>query len=255
MYAAKVLPPVAAAGVLLAAWWAFVTLSDVSPVLLPGPLAVAEAGVEAWSEILRHSGWTLLEALGGFVTATFLGVFGAIVFTLSPRLAAAFYPLVIALKMIPLIALAPLIVLWLGTGLVSKVAMAAIVAFFPILVNTLRGLSSVGQEQRELFQTLRASRTQTLLKLRLPSALGYMLAALRVSAVFAVIGAVVAEFIGASVGIGYFIKVASYYAATDRMIAGIIATGAVGIALYVPVLLIERMSPRWRYLATGDVPV
>lgn len=249
-----VLPFVAAAG-LIAIWHVAVVLTDVSPVILPTPGAVVAELVARWDEILRHSAITFGEAAGGFALAAAVGLIGAVLFVLAPSLADAFYPLVVAVKMVPMIALAPLIVVWFGTGFASKVVMAGIVAFFPILVNALRGLHSVGRELQDLFATLSATRMQVLWRLRLPSAVGYTFAALRVAAVFAVIGAVVAEFIGANAGIGYFVKAASYYAATDRMLAGIVATAAVGALLYGIVLLIERSSPRWRWLTDSETPI
>jgi NitT/TauT family transport system permease protein len=250
-----VLPPILATIGVVFAWHVAVTLGDVSPVILPTPMRVLTQLVGDVREIARNALLTLAEAAGGFVLATLVGILGAVVFVLFPRLADAFYPLVVAVKMIPLIALAPLIVVWFGTGFGSKVVMAAIVAFFPILVNALRGLRGVGRELEDLFATLSAGDLQVLWKLRLPSAIGYTFAALRVAAVFAVIGAVVAEFIGANAGIGYYVKAASYYAATDRMLAGIIATGLVGAILYGAVILLERASPRWRQAAEGAVPI
>lgn len=251
----QVLPPLVAIAVLVAVWDVAVRLTGVSPVLLPPPARVASSLVKHAGQIAGHSLLTFFEALGGFLLATGGGVVSAVIFVMSPTLSRAMYPILVGVKMIPLIALAPLIVVWFGTGHASKVVMAALVAFFPILVNALKGLREVGQEFHEVFETLNASRWQVLWKLRLPSALGYIFAALRVAAVFAVIGAVVAEFIGASAGIGYFVKAASYYAATDRMLAGIVATAAVGGALYGGVLAVEQVSPRWKWLISSKTPI
>jgi NitT/TauT family transport system permease protein len=251
----KVVFPVVAVAGLLLAWHFGVAWSDVSPVILPPPGDVLAELAERWRVILGHASLTFAEAAAGFVVAAIVGLVGAVVFVLFPPLGDAFYPLVVALKMVPMIALAPLIVVWFGTGFGSKVIMAAIVAFFPILVNALRGLRSVGPELHELFASLSATPGQVLWKLRLPSAVGYTFAALRVAAVFAVIGAVVAEFIGANAGIGYFVKAASYYAATDRMLAGILATALVGALLYSLVLGLERAFPWWRTIAGSDGPI
>lgn len=251
----RVFLPLVGAATLVVVWHASVALTSVSPVILPAPMAVVEELIANWDAILWHSAITFGEATGGFALAAAVGLIGAVVFVLFQRLADAFFPLVVAVKMIPMIALAPLIVVWFGTGYGSKVIMAAIVAFFPILINALRGLRDVGTELHDLFATLSATRTQVLLRLRLPSAVAYTFAALRVAAVFAVIGAVVAEFIGANAGIGYFVKAASYYAETARMMAGIVATAAVGACLYGIVLLIERSSPRWRWVAGSETPI
>ncbi len=250
----RVVSPIAAAVLLLVTWHVVVVWGKVSPIILPTPGAVAFAFAEEGEAILIHSLWTLLEAASGFLLATAVGLIGATIFVLVPRLSDAIYPLVVALKMVPMIALAPLIVVWFGTGFMSKTIMAGTVAFFPVLVNALKGLRNVSTDEHDLFETLSAKRWQILWKLRLPSAVGYTFAALRVSAVFAVIGAVVAEFIGASKGIGYFVKSASYYSETDSMLAGILATALVGGALYGSTLMLERLSPRWQW-AIGRDPV
>jgi len=249
----RVALPLGAVLLVIAAWHIGVVAFQVSPVVLPTPGKAFNALVANAGLLLDHSWTTFLEAAGGFALAVALGLLGAVLFTMVPPLSDALYPLVIVLKMVPLIALAPLLVNWFGTGAMSKVIMAATVAFFPVLVNSIRGLRAVSPTMYDIFDTLGATRWQVLWRLRLPSAVGWTFASLRVSAVFAVIGAVVAEFIGSSKGVGFFIKSASYYSYADQMVAGIAATAAVGGALYSVVLLAERALPWARWASSvGD---
>jgi NitT/TauT family transport system permease protein len=244
--------PMAAVLILCLIWDASVVGFGVSPLILPRPLDVIRALVKYRADIFHHSLITLLESLAGFILAALAGMACAMIFVVSPKVAEAFYPILLAIKMIPLIALAPLVVVWFGTGFASKVIMSAVVSFFPVLVNGLQGLQSVGPDLYDIFSSLSAERWQILWKLRLPSAIGYMFAGLRVSVVFSLIGAMVAEFIGASNGIGYFIKSASYYSSSDSMMAGILATAMIGLAMYGGVVLLERASPRWSWALTNQ---
>jgi NitT/TauT family transport system permease protein len=144
------------------------------------------------------------------------------------------------------VALAPILVVWFDTGLLSKVVMAAIISFFPVLVNTVQGLNSVEPEALDLMTIFAASKWQVLTKLQFPQALPYLFTGLKVSATFAVVGAVVAEFVGSSAGIGYIVKSSSYYLNTELTFAAIVVAAMIGFLFFLMVGLLESMVVFWR---------
>ena len=156
----------------------------------------------------------------------------AVAFSFSPILQQVFYQWFVALKTVPIIAISPMIVLWVGSGRLSKVLMASIITFFPILVNTLQGFYNITEHQRNLFKSLNAGFWQTFLRLRIPMSLGYFFTGLKVASPLSAIGAIVSEFSGANKGLGYIILKASWESNTRALMVAVILSSIMGIALY-----------------------
>jgi len=222
-----------------------VILFNVPEYLVPKPSTILSRLVETFPGLTDDLAVTSLEALGGFILGTMAGVTLAIVFAHSRVLEMAIYPYAIALKSMPVVALAPLLVVWFGNGVLPKVIVAAVISFFPVVVNTVRGLSEIDQEAFDLFDSLAATRVQVFLKLRVPTALPYLFAALRISATLAVIGAIVGEFAGADRGLGFNITIAAYRLDTVDMFVSIILSSLLGIGAFYFVALVERIVVPW----------
>ncbi|NDJ52394.1 MAG: ABC transporter permease [Chloroflexi bacterium] len=241
------LPLLTFAGFLLL-WEAIVRVGNYPAFILPGPGQVLRklGLVLADGSLLLHTQATLLAVLGGlsvgFVVATALGYALAKSVTVERALS----PYLVASQAIPIVAIAPLLVIWFGPGLFSKVLICALIVFFPILINTIAGLRGVPRELHELMRMLRASRWQIFTKLEVPAALPVLTAGLKVGATLSVIGAVVGEFAGANAGLGYMISVADGQYDVARMFVGVFTLAALALTLYGLVDLIEKRLLAWR---------
>ena len=232
----------------LAGWEALVRLNHFPAFILPLPgqvwqrfLDVLSSGDLAW-----HASITLGEVLGGLglglVTATALGYLIA----KSPGLERALTPYIVASQAVPIVAIAPLLVIWFGAGLQSKVLICALIVFFPILINTVVGLRSIEPDLHELMRSLRATRWQMFIKLDVPGALPVWLGGLKVGATLSVIGAVVGEFVGADRGLGFLINFARGQYDMPLVFVGVTALVAIALALYGLVSLAERWLLAWK---------
>ncbi len=232
---------------LLVAWEAFVRLRGLSALVLPSPGTVARTLVDQLASGLLwpHLFTTLAEVLLGFALGAVLGVGGGALVAHSGLLRRVLSPYLVASQALPKLALAPLLVLWLGYDLTPKVVITALVAFFPLFENTVVGLNEVAPEKLELFCLLRASAWQTLTKLRLPTALPYLFAGLRVAMVLSVVGAVVGEYVGANRGLGALIIASQGTMDTALMFAVLTVLTVLGIGLYLLVVGVERVVLRW----------
>ncbi len=240
------LPLSLAAGVL--AWEAVARLNQFPAFILPLPGAVAQRFwvVLTDGRLLWHSGITLGEILAGLALGTVAASALGYVIAKSPGLERALTPYVVASQAVPIVAIAPLLVIWFGVGLSSKVLICALIVFFPILINTVLGLRSAEPELRDLMRSLRATRWQTLAKLDVPSALPTWLAGLKVGATLAVIGAVVGEFVGADRGLGFLISFGRGQYDTALVFVAVAALVVIALGLYGAVSLLERRLLRWR---------
>ena len=193
--------------IFIALWEASLRLFDVPQFILPTPIEIIERIVKdaVTGLIFIHVQVTVLETLFGFLLAAILGIALGCAVGLLPRFERIVYPYILALQTIPKVAVAPLMIIWVGYGLQSKVLTAGLIAFFPILVNVVVGLKTVEPRMLLLMRALRAGHAQTFIKVRLPSMLPYLFAGLETAIIFAVIGAIVGEFIGASQGLGSLI--------------------------------------------------
>jgi NitT/TauT family transport system permease protein len=232
----------------LALWQGVIWLGDYPSFFLPPPQAVAKRLWElaADGSLWLHTGVTLREVLAGLglgaLVATLLG-YGLAHSPLAERLLT---PFIVASQSIPVVAVAPLLVIWFGTGLLSKTLVCALTVFFPILINTVVGVRSVEGDLRDLTRSLEATRWQTIRLLELPAALPVLLGGLKVGATLAVIGAIVGEFVASNRGLGYLLKQGQQLYDTALVFVGIGALMVLAQALYGAVALVERRLLRWR---------
>lgn len=228
-------------------WQTIVTALGIPSYLVPTPSEIFAVFVASPMYFVSHASTTLMEAALGLLAATVVGGILGLGFAFCPPLERLALPHLVALQAVPIVAIAPLLVLWFGNGLQSKVVMAAILCFFPVAVNTARGLKSVSRGEIRLFHCFGATRWQTLWKLRVPRAVGSVMSGVRVAASLATIGAIVAEYAGANRGIGYVITQATYRLDTPVLFCAILCAMLGGLALFGVVVGIER-SLLWRYL-------
>jgi NitT/TauT family transport system permease protein len=224
-------------------WEGVVRAAGVPAYLLPAPSAILASMDGA---LLVHTWATFTEALAGFALASAAAFAAALAFVRSRTLEQGLFPVAIALKTTPLVAIAPLLVLWMGTGWTSKVMAAALICFFPVLVNSVKGLKAAEMEHFELFQAMHATRSQEFRKLRVPYCLPYLFAALKISSSLAIVGAIVGEFVGSTRGLGYLIMVSSAHLDTDVLFSAIFASALSGIALFQVVSWCERRIVFWQ---------
>jgi NitT/TauT family transport system permease protein/putative hydroxymethylpyrimidine transport system permease protein len=218
---------------------------SVSDRLVPAPSAVAES---LWEDrgILASNGWvTLVEILAGFALSVVAGVAFALFLHAYDPLRRAFYPLLVASQTIPIVTLAPILVIWLGFGIAPKIAIIAFWGFFPVTVNTFDGLRGVNPAAIRMMRTLDASRFTIIRRLELPAALPKLLSGARIAAVVAVIGAVFAELAGANEGLGHLITQAQASLLSARVFAAVVVLSAFAIALFGLISLIERRFAWW----------
>jgi NitT/TauT family transport system permease protein len=237
--------PVLGLALLILVWHAGVVAFNVPPVILPLPGQVLDSTIANW-RLIASEGWiTLLESLYGFVLAFLLGVPLAVAIAGSRTLNLMFYPLLIATQSLPKVALAPLILVWLGTGMESKLAIAWLVAFFPIVVDTATGLRNTPAEFLDLATAVRANRFQTFWKIRFPAALPFVISGSKVAITLAVIGAVIGEFIGSNEGLGNLLLVANSQINIPLAFACLIGLAVIGIGLYGAVAAVELALKPW----------
>jgi NitT/TauT family transport system permease protein len=213
----------------LAAWQAIVMAAAIPEYLLPAPSAIF-ANVDRTLAV--QLAVTFVEAVIGFLIASVLAFGCAVMFVRFHTLEQGLFPIAIAVKTTPIVAVAPLLVIWLGTGWWSKIVAVILICFFPVLVNAVKGLKAADAEYRELFQTLGASQAQEFRKLRIPYCLPYLFSALKISSSLAIVGAIVGEFVGATQGLGYLIMISSAHLATATLFAAIAAAALAGITLF-----------------------
>jgi NitT/TauT family transport system permease protein len=238
----RVAAPLAFGLLFLVAWQGIVVLAQIPEYLLPAPTAIA-ASVDR--SLAVQFMVTFTEALTGFVIASVLAFAVATMFVRYHALEDGLFPIAIAVKTTPIVAIAPLLVIWLGTGWWSKIVAAILICFFPVLVNTVKGLKAADREYRELFETMGASRAQEFRKLRVPYCLPYLFSALKISSSLAVIGAIVGEFVGATQGLGYLIIISSAHLETATLFSAIFAAALAGIAMFYVIGFAERRVIFW----------
>jgi NitT/TauT family transport system permease protein len=246
----KYLPVLLAAAVFVAVWKAIVVVGGYPPFILPPPETVGARLLEAWGEgtMTPHALATLSEIGWGLLVGATLAVVTGYLLARSPLVERLFSPYLVAAQATPILALAPLLVLWLGTGMAAKVVICSLIVFFPVAVATMVGIRSVDGRLLELGHSLRASRWQIARHLELPAALPQILGGLRVGATLAVIGAVVGEWAGADRGLGFLINLArGSLFDIPLMFATLVTIAAIGVLLYLAVVLVERaLVGSWR---------
>jgi NitT/TauT family transport system permease protein len=235
--------------VLLIGLWALVADVGRYPAfILPGPTTVFSKLIEITHNgiLWQHAQATFLEIGGGLVLGLFTATLLGYLLAKSPLLERAAGPYIVASQSIPAVAMAPLLVIWLGSGKLSKVLICALVVFFPVLVNTIVGIRSVDRGLKVLMRSLRANRWQTFIMLEVPAALPVLLGGLKIGVTLSVIGAVVGEFVGADRGLGYLISLAKGLFDTPLMFAALIVLGLISMSLYLLVTGLERWLLAWQ---------
>ncbi|MES2534046.1 MAG: ABC transporter permease [Pseudomonadota bacterium] len=238
--------PVLGIGGLLLLWWAAITVFNVKPFIAPSPIAVLQTLMDKRAVLFDNLWPTALEAAGGFMLGNLAAIVVATVFIHNKTIADIFFPVVLAFNAVPLVAKAPVLVLLMGNGMEPKITIAALVCFFPTLVNMVRGLESVNPQAMELMRVLSASKTEIFFRLRLLNALPYLFSALRIAASMCVIGAVVGEWVGSTVGIGALILQATFNFDSPLLYAAIVMSASLSGAFFLLVTLAERWFIRWQ---------
>ena len=242
----KVLAPVGVAIVALCAWQAFVELWKIPPYIVPSPVRVAQTLASDRALLLGSLGVTMEIALTALALATALGVAIALLFVQSRWIEMSLFPYAILLQVTPIVAIAPLIIIWVKNPTASMVVCASLVALFPIISNTTLGLRSIDPDLQSYFKLNRATRWQQLVRLRIPSALPYFFGGLRISSGLALIGAVVAEFVagtgGTGTGLAYQILMAGYQLNIPRMFAALLLISLTGVGLFVLMAWLSKLA-------------
>jgi NitT/TauT family transport system permease protein len=239
---AELFYPVIVAAVLLVAWEVGSRVFGIPEYLFPAPSAIVGTTIENWALLLRESWVTTVEILLGYFASILVGVPLALAIFHWPIFAKSIYPLLISTQAMPKVAVAPLLVVWFGFGLLPKVLIAFLIAFFPIVINTVMGLASLEREKIHLAQSMGLSGFQTFRLIRLPHALPSVFAGLKISITLAVVGAVVGEFVGGDSGLGYQLMVANGAMDTPLLFAGIVALTLLGLILFWIVEALERLA-------------
>jgi ABC-type nitrate/sulfonate/bicarbonate transport system permease component len=238
-------PPAALLALGLIAWEVAARAGWVEDYLLPAPTEVAQALVEDRRLLLEDAWVTAQEVLLGFALALAAGAALAVLLHVSEVGRRAAYPLVVASQAVPIVVIAPILVIWFGFGMTPKLIVVALICFFPIVVNTLDGLRAVDPAQVKMLRTLGAGRWALLRRLELPSALPYLFSGAKVAVAVAVIGAVYGELVGADAGLGHVIQVGMAQLLTARVFAAVAILSAMAIALFVLLSAAERLLVPW----------
>jgi NitT/TauT family transport system permease protein len=244
-HASRIVLPVLTIAALIGLWWLATIIFGWEPFLVPTP-------ADVWNEMSRqrhilpgHLETTLLETLEGFALAIAIAVPVAVAIAYSRLLEATIYPALVALNAIPKIAIAPLLVIWMGFGSAPKIAMVVLICFFPIVISTSTGLKSTPVEFVDLTRSLAASKLQQFMKVRFPAALPHVFVGLKVAITLAVIGSVVGEFVGATKGLGYVIIASGQNANTSLAFAAIVLLALLSIVLFYAIVVAERLLVPW----------
>lgn len=238
-------PPLATALIVGVAWEALVWALQIRSFMLPAPSAIWQAFWTKPGDMMFHAGVTLLEAVSGCIIGSFLGAILGTAFAYSRLLARGLLPYFIAANTIPVVAVAPIIILWFGHGLQSKIAVTTFLSFFPLALNMMKGLQSYDRIVMDVFHVAAADPLQRFLKMRLPSALPYVFVGLKINVTFSVIGAIVSEFVQADKGLGFVIMTNYRNLSMPRLWAALFISALIGIIFFTIVTRIERLVIPW----------
>jgi NitT/TauT family transport system permease protein len=228
-------------------WGVYVHVAKVNAFILPSPTSV----FSAWAEVVKdprawhHTAVTVGETLGGFAIAVLIGVGGGVLLARARWLEATLTPFVVGLQVVPKVALIPLFIVWFGFGPTSKVIVSAVIAFFPILSNTLLGVKSVHSGHKDVMVSLNASKWAVFRRLELPNAMPYILTGMEVGVVLALIGAIVGEFLGGNQGLGFLLVAKMNAYETDMLFAVIMHMTVVGFIFYFSIGFLRRVMIPW----------
>ena len=241
----RLLLPVLVIAALVLAWDIAIRLFAVPEYVIPPPGSVGQALVRERARLLDNAVPTIVESVGGFALGNLVAIAAALAFVHSRALERALYPVAVAVRTLPIVAIAPIFVLLLGNGYAPKIAIAALITFFPTLVNMVEGLESADPQALELMHVLSASKTEIFRYVRWPSSLPYLFSAMRIASTSSVLGALVAEWIGTNKGLGYLIVLTTYDFRTALLYAAMVVTSAIALAFFFLVSFVEWVLVRW----------
>lgn len=244
-------PALLIAVIVVAVWYFAANVWGLPKYILPSPELILQEAIDKPDSLLRNGWVTLVEAATGFAIGVVAAVLVAVILDSWRFLEKGMSPYLVIGLNIPIVAIAPAVIIWFGFGMTSKIVVAAILTFFPVAIYTLKGLKAADRREVDLFSVLSASRFQELIKLRMPSSLPFFFAALRVASAASVLAAVVAEFIQANAGIGYLILTAAYTNDTPRIWAAVAVSATIALVFYGIVTFVERKTIPW-HSSVGD---
>jgi ABC-type nitrate/sulfonate/bicarbonate transport system permease component len=246
MRTTRVLAPLAVLIGIAGLWEAVVRVAQTPHYILPRPTEILATFVQRFPYLAGHAATTLVEILLGILLAVLAGTLLAVIIHHSRVLERALYPLIVASQMVPVFAVAPLLIVWFGYGVWPKAAVAALIGFFPIVINMVDGLRTANRETEDLFRSLGATKSQIFLKLRLPGSLPLLLSGIKVGVTLAVVGATIGEWVGAKRGLGYLMVQSNARLQMDVVFAAILALALLGLLLFGALRTIERWLLRWQ---------
>jgi ABC-type nitrate/sulfonate/bicarbonate transport system permease component len=242
----RVAPPLVLVALGLVVWQWYVTAAGVRPQVLPSPLRVVEQGWAYREQLWANTVPTLQVTAVGFTVSLVLGWVLAVAVDFSPWLRRALTPLLVASQTVPIVAIAPLLIIWFGFGLLPKVVVIALVTFFPITLGLIEGFSATERQATNLLRSMGASRWEQFRYVRLPGALPRFFTALRIGITYAVTGAIFAEYVGATAGLGIFMSLQRNSFRTDLVLAAVVVTALLSVALFALTYLVERLVVPWK---------
>jgi NitT/TauT family transport system permease protein len=245
-YAAQIFWPSAVMIGSLLAWEIIVRGLGVRPIILPAPSGILYVIATRYDLLLTHLWPSLYMTVLGFLLSVVGGIFVAILITYSRIVRLGLYPVIVVSQVVPKISIAPLFIVWFGTGTLSSLMLAFLVAFFPMTINAAMGFESVDEDIHKMARTFMGSPWQIFWKIRMPNALPYIFGGMKISITLAVIGVIVSEFVASQEGIGYLIKLASGLLDTPLMMAAITVLSLAGLALYGAIAVAERKAIYWQ---------
>jgi NitT/TauT family transport system permease protein len=229
----------------LAVWEILLWMFPIPAFIVPAPSGIFVEAVTRWPIYVYHSWVTFYEMVVGFLLAAVVGVFLAVVIVYSRIIRNMIYPQIVVLQIVPKVAIAPLLLIWAGYGITSKVLLALLISFFPVVVNMVTGLVAIEEELIDLCRILHSGKWQEFTKVRLPNALPYLFSSLKVASTLSVIGAVIGEFVGGSEGLGHLIIIANTELRTSMSFVALFSLSFLGFVLYGLVVLAERAFMPW----------
>ncbi len=245
--AGRVLPPLVILALAVLGWAILADRSGLSSFILPSPADVVQAGWETRRQLLPALGTTMLETAFGLLVSILLGASIAAAIDLSSFLHRALYPLLVASQTVQILAIAPLLIIWFGFGMTSKVFIVVLICFFPLTLSMADGLASADPDLVALYRAMGARRGQIWRMIRLPSALPAFFSGLKIAVTYSVVGATIAEWVGGTQGLGLYMLRSKNALATDQVFVAILVTSAVSIGLFLLVYAIERLALPWYY--------
>ncbi len=232
-------------------WWAVVELLRVPAFIVPSPASVLQALAEKREALYFHAQYTAGIILAGFLISVAVAVPLALIVAFSRTLSAIVYPLIVSTQAVPKVALAPLILMWLGFGPRGGILVTVLISFFPVVVDTVLGLKSMPDELRYLALSMGAGRWRTFIKMRVPFAMPFLFVGMKIAITLSVVGAVVGEFVGSNRGLGYYLLVASANGRTADVFADVIVLSLLAVTLFGLMQLLERILVPWLRKGSG----